>query len=126
MKIQKVSEIIKIMSRFLTKESWHSSCSNKSFLNKEFPPLFHFHKIFSSYIQSFGRDLVKGVLFAVLAARTHPHHIQMAPFVHHNGAYLTLIALLANAPDELLAMGAEGRLSQEQGHEFVAKIKKLL
>jgi len=44
----------------------------------------------------------------------------VAPFVDHDGADLALVALFADAPDELLAVGTEGGLAQEQGHEFVS------
>lgn len=44
----------------------------------------------------------------------------MTSLVHHHRADLTLIPLLPNPPDELLAVSAEGRLPQEQSHELVA------
>ena len=34
---------------------------------------------------------------------------------------LALISLLADAPDELLAVGAERRLAQEERHELVTR-----
>lgn len=44
----------------------------------------------------------------------------MAFFVDRRLARFTLVALLAEAPQELLAEGAKGRLAEELGHELVA------
>lgn len=44
----------------------------------------------------------------------------MAFFVDRRLARFTLVALLSEAPQELLAEGAKGRLSEELGHELVA------
>ena len=43
----------------------------------------------------------------------------MAALVDHAHAHLALVALLAQAPDEVPAVRAEGGLPQEGGHELV-------
>ena len=43
----------------------------------------------------------------------------VAPLVDHAGAHLALVALLTKTPDEISAVGTEGRLLQVDSHELV-------
>ena len=43
----------------------------------------------------------------------------VAAFVYHTDANLALIALFAQAPNKITAMGAEGGLTEKSCHEFV-------
>jgi hypothetical protein len=56
---------------------------------------------------------------ALVRPGTHKIHEFMAPFVHNQGANLTLESLFVQAPNEVLAMGAECWLLEETRNEFV-------
>lgn len=60
------------------------------------------------------------VFLAALRAGAPSHHGFMTALVDDARAHLTLVPLFPEAPDEPPAVGAEGGLPQEGGHELVA------
>uniref|UniRef100_A0A6B0UWD9 Putative secreted protein n=1 Tax=Ixodes ricinus TaxID=34613 RepID=A0A6B0UWD9_IXORI len=60
------------------------------------------------------------IVSAALRAGAPGHYGFMAPLVDDARAHLTLVPLFPEAPDEPPAVGAEGGLPQEGGHELVA------
>jgi len=68
--------------------------------------------------RNFMLDLVQSIRFISGAL---PDNVQVTSLVNDHSADLALVPLLAEPPDEVLAMGTEGRLSEEQGHELVTR-----
>lgn len=56
---------------------------------------------------------------SLVRAGTRERHVLMAALVHHEAADLALEALLAEAPNEVFAVAAEGRLFEEAWNELV-------
>lgn len=54
-----------------------------------------------------------------ICSRTGEGHVLVASFVNNETAYLTLVALLPETPNKILAVAAEGGLLEESRHEAV-------